>query len=310
VGIDVSKAYLDVAVLPGRSKWRARNTEDGIRELVDSVRELAPTRVVLEATGNYERDIAKALMWAGLPVSRMNPRQVRDFAKASGRLAKTDVLDAEVLAEFADRMRPEIRELPDDASEELKDLVARRRQIVEMIVAENNRFKTAGRGVRPCIKQHLNWLEAERVRLGKLLDEQLQQSPDWKEKDALLRTVNGVGPVVSHTLLAELPELGRTSNKELSVLVGVAPLNRDSGMMRGRRMIWGGRASVRRVLYMAAVTAVQHNSVIRAFYLRLLAAGKQKKVALVACTHKLLCILNAMLRAKQPWDESRALRTA
>jgi transposase len=306
VGIDVSKAQLDVAVRPGGCMWQVENTEEGITELVVQLQELKPAHVVLEATGGYERMVARALSIAKLPVSRLNPRQVRDFAKATGQLAKTDVLDAGILARFAEALRPEVRQLPDDASEELKELVARRRQIVDMITAEKNRLQTAGRVVRPYIKQHRDWLEAERDRLDKELDKQFRGTPGWEENEALLRTFKGIGPVVSRTLIAELPELGKASHKELAVLVGVAPLNRDSGMMRGRRMAWGGRASVRQALYMAALVAARHNPVIQAFYERLVASGKKKKVALVACMHKLLCILNAMIRAQQPWDARRA----
>jgi transposase len=308
VGIDVSKAQLDVAVRPQGFRWRMDNTEAGIAELVSTVQELEPTGVTLEATGGYEREVMAALWMVRLPVSRINPRQVRDFARATGQLAKTDVLDAGILARFAEALRPEVRQLPDDASEELKELVARRRQIVDMITAEKNRLRTAGRVVRPHIKQHRDWLEAERERLDKELEKQLQGTPGWEGNEALLRTFKGIGPVASRTLLAELPELGKISNKELAALVGVAPLNRDSGMMRGRRMVWGGRASVRQALYMAALVASRHNPVIQAFYERLVASGKKKKVALVACMHKLLCILNAMMKAQQPWDAGRASR--
>lgn len=308
VGIDVSKAQLDVAVRPQGFRWRMENTEADIAELVSKVQELEPTGVTLEATGGYEREVMAALWMVRLPVSRINPRQVRDFARATGQLAKTDVLDAGILARFAEALRPEVRQLPDDASEELKELVARRRQIVDMITAEKNRLRTAGRVVRPHIKQHRDWLEAERERLDKELEKQLQGTPGWEGNEALLRTFKGIGPVASRTLLAELPELGKISNKELAALVGVAPLNRDSGMMRGRRMVWGGRASVRQALYMAALVASRHNPVIQAFYERLVASGKKKKVALVACMHKLLCILNAMMKAQQPWDAGRASR--
>jgi transposase len=310
VGIDVSKRWLDVAVRPGGCAWQADNTEEGIAELVVRVQELEPTHVALEATGGYERAVMRALSMAKLPVSRLNPRQVRDFAKATGQLAKTDVLDAGILARFAEAMRPEVRQLPDGASEELKELVARRRQIVDMITAEKNRLHTAGRVVRPHIKQHRDWLEAERDRLDKELDKQLGETPGYRENEALLRTFKGIGPVVARTLIAELPELGKVSHRELAALVGVAPLNRDSGMMRGKRTTWGGRASTRRALYMAAVVASRYNPAIRAFYTRLVASGKKKLVALVACMHKLLCILNAMVRTQQPWHTSRAARVS
>lgn len=231
----------------------------------------------------------------------VNPRQVRDFARATGKLAKTDAIDARVLALFAERVRPEPRRLPDEAGQALGALVTRRRQLLEMLTAEKNRLGSAARVLRKSIQRHIDWLNQELAKVDEDLGDMLRQSPLWREKDDLLRSVPGVGRVLSITLLAELPELGQLSAKQISALVGVAPLNRDSGTLRGRRSIWGGRAPVRAVLYMAALVATRYNPVIRAFYQRLLALGKAKKVALVACMRKLLIILNAILKHQTPW---------
>jgi transposase len=243
-----------------------------------------------------------ALGSAGLPVVVVNPRQVRDFAKATGKLAKTDAIDAEILALFAERVRPEIRELTTEAAQELEDLLSRRRQIREMIHAERNRLEHARGAVRKDVTEHIRYLEKRLGRVDSNLEQRIRESPFWRAKEDLLRSVPGIGPVVSRTLIAELPELGRLSRQEIAALVGVAPLNRDSGRWRGRRSTWGGRASVRAVLYMAAVVASRHNAAIRQFYLRLRVAGKPAKVALVACMRKLLVILNSMVRNGRPWD--------
>jgi len=234
----------------------------------------------------------------------VNPRQVRDFAKATGQLAKTDHIDAVVLARFTEAVRPAVRPLPDEITLELRALIARRRQITEMIVAENNRLGGVSKAVKKRIDAHIRWLEAELGRADKDLDQSIRHSPIWQENQDLLRTVPGIGPVVSRSLIAELPELGKLNRKQIAALVGVAPLNRDSGTLRGRRSIWGGRAAVRAVLYMAALVASRHNGVIRAFYQRLRSAGKAPKVALVACMRKLLTILNAMIKHKTRWSES------
>ena len=303
VGIDVSKARLDVFARPMGSRESVANEEAEIKTLVERVRELSPALIVLEATGGVERAVTRALASAELPVVVVNPRQVRDFAKATGQLAKTDTIDAEVLARFGEAVRPALRPLPDEVALELRALIARRRQITEMIVAETNRLSGASQGVRKRIDAHVRWLEAELQRADKDLDQSIRQSPIWRENEDLLRSVPGIGPVTSRTLLAELPELGRLNRKQIAALVGIAPLNRDSGIMRGRRSIWGGRATVRAALYMAALVASRRNAVIRTFYRRLRNAGKAPKVALVACMRKLLTILNAMVKHKTRWSE-------
>lgn len=301
VGIDVSKARLDVAIRPSGETQSVANDEAGISALVKHLRPVQPVLIVLEATGGMERQITRALASAELPVVVVNPRQVRDFAKATGRLAKTDTIDAMVLAWFAQAVRPAVKALPDEISLELRALMARRRQITEMIVAENNRLSGAGKAVQKRISVHVHWLETELQRVDTDLDQTIGQSPIWKDKQDLLQSVPGIGPVTSRALIANLPELGELSRKQIAALVGIAPLNRDSGTLRGRRTIWGGRAGVRALLYMAALVASRHNAVIRTFYTRLCKAGKAPKIALVACMRKLLTILNSMLRHKTRW---------
>ena len=303
VGIDVSKARLDVAVRPSGEAWSYANDEPGIAGLLVQLQAVqpAPQLVVLEATGGLERAAVAALALAGLPVAVLNPRQVRDFAKATGRLAKTDALDAAVLAHFADALRPAPRPLPDAQSQRLAALVERRRQLVGMLTAERNRAQQTLPAVRPHVQAHIAWLEQALHDLDRELDQTLQASPLWREREDLLRSVPGVGPIVSRTLLAHLPELGQGSGKRVATLVGLAPLNRDSGTWRGTRAIWGGRRQVRAVLYMATLVGVRHNPVLRAFYAQLVARGKPKKVALIACMHKLLTILHAVLRDHAPW---------
>lgn len=304
IGIDVSKARLDVAVRPSGESESVSNDEGGIKALVKRLGEIHPALIVLEATGGFERPVTRALASAELPVVVVNPRQVRDFAKATGQLAKTDSIDALVLAHFAEAVRPAVRPLPDEVTLELRALIARRRQLTEMIVAEGNRLSAASKAVRKSVKAHLRWLEVELKRADKDLDQGIRQSPIWQENEDLLRSVPSIGPVVSRTLLAELPELGRLNRKQIAALVGIAPLNRDSGTFRGRRSIWGGRATVRAALYMAALVASRRNPVIRVFYKRLREAGKAPKVALVACMRKLLTILNAMIKHKTRWSET------
>jgi transposase len=301
-GIDVSKAALDVALRPSGEHWRSANDEAGIAELVGRLRPLAPGLIVLEATGGLERLVVAALALAGVPLAVVNPRQVRDFAKATGRLAKTDALDAAVLAHFAEAIHPEPRPLPDAASQALAALVERRRQVVGMLTAEKNRYQQALPSVRAKVAAHIAWLEQALKELDTELDQILRASPLWRERDQLLRSVPGVGPTVALTLLAHLPELGSGSVKRVATLVGLAPLNRDSGAWRGSRAIWGGRRQVRAALYMAALVGVRHNPVLRSFYQGLLARGKPKKVALTACMHKLLTILHAVLRDQTPWQ--------
>jgi len=302
VGIDVSKDTLDVAVGSTGQQWRVIPTEEGLGPLVERLRGLSPALVVLEATGSLEVPVAAALATAGLPVAVVNPRQVRDFARATGKLAKTDKLDAQVLALFAERVRPVPRPLPDPQTQELNALLARRRQVVAMLVTEQNRLSTTLPSVRPGIQEHIAWLEGKLEELNDRMGKLLRESTLWREKEDLLRGVPGVGPVMTLTLLAELPELGTMDRRQVAALVGVAPFNRDSGTLRGKRTVWGGRAKVRAALYMATLVATRFNPVIRAFYQRLLAAGKPKKVALTACMRKLLTILNAMLKHRAPWQ--------
>ena len=302
IGIDVAKAQLDIAVRPAAAQWIAANDEEGIADLVVRLGALAPALIVLEATGGREVPLVAALAEAGLPVAVVNPRQVRDFARAVGQLAKTDALDAQVLARFAEVVQPAPRPLPDAQAQELSALLARRRQLVAMRTAERQRLDTALLAVRRHIDRHVAWLEQELGDLDRHLRDAVQASPLWRERDDLLRSVPGIGPTTALTLLAELPELGQLDRKAIAALVGVAPLNCESGMLRGRRIVWGGRARVRAVLYMAALVATKHNPTIRAFYHRLCAAGKPKKVALTACMHKLLLIANAILRHHTPWS--------
>ena len=304
VGIDVSKARLDVAIHSWDETESVNHDRAGIESLVKRLQEIGPVLIVMEATGGYERKILRALASAELPVVAVNPRQVRDFAKATGQLAKTDRIDARVLARFAEAVRPAVRPLPDEITVALRALIARRRQITEMIVAETNRLSGAPKAVRKRISAHIGWLKKELQRADHDLDQSIRQSPIWCESQDLLQTVPGIGPVVSRTLLAELPELGKLNRKQIAALVGVAPLNRDSGAFRGRRSIWGGRATVRATLYMAALVASRSNAVIRAFYKRLRDTGKAAKVALVACMRKLLTIINAMLKHKTRWSET------
>ncbi len=304
VGIDVSKLRLDVALGRGGELLGVDNHPRGISALVARLVELGPELVVLEASGGLETAVVGELGAAALPVVVVNPRQVRDFARASGQLAKTDALDARILALFAERMRPEPRRLPDAQELELKALVARRRQLVEMLTAERNRLGSAPNALRKELAAHIRWLEARLKERDRDLDRMLRNSPLWREREDLLRAVPGVGPVLCATLLANLPELGRLTRREIAALVGVAPINRDSGTMRGRRTVWGGRAQVRAALYMATLSAVRHQPALRAFYLRLRSAGKAPKVALTAAMRKLLVILNAMLKHRTPWRTS------
>ncbi len=301
-GVDVSKAHLDVALTGTEERPRFANTERGIAELVSQLEAAAPELVVLEATGGFEVPVAGALAAAGIPVVVANPRQVRDFARSTGQLAKTDALDAGILALFAERVRPAVRPLPDAATRALDALVGRRRQIIDMITAEKNRLGFALPAVQKGIRKHIRWLERQLSDVDDDLDEQIRQSPVWQAKSDLLQEVPGVGPNLARTLIAELPELGQLSHKEVAALVGVAPFPRDSGLMRGKRMVWGGRAPVRSALYMSIWSASKWNPVIRVFYERLRSKGKSPKVAQVACMRKLLTILNAMVRDGRRWD--------
>ena len=303
VGIDVAKAQVDVAVRPTGQRWVVSFDETGVGELVSQMEDLSPALVLLEASGGLEMPLVAALAAAALPVVVVNPRQVRDFARATGTLAKTDALDAAVLAHFAEAVRPPVRPLRDVETQALNALAARRHQVMIMLVSEKNRLSSATIAVRPRIEAHIAWLERELDDLDEGLRQTLRQSPVWREKEDLLRAVPGVGEQLSLTLLAYLPELGTLDRRKIAALVGVAPFNRDSGTLRGKRTVWGGRARIRAVLYMGALVASRHNPVIRDFYQRLLAAGKPKKLALIACMRKLLVILNSMLKHGSPWRD-------
>jgi len=306
VGIDVSKEHLDISIRPSSETLRFSNADDGIDLLIKHIQPLSPTLIVLEATGRYHRLVLSRLLGTGLPAIAINPRQARDFARAIGRLAKTDRTDAAVLAEFADKIRPELRPIADEETSELETLCTRRRQLVGMLTAEKNRFHSASKTIRPEIKKHIHWLEKEIEQLEKNLDKRIRSSSAWRQKEDLLRSCTGIGPVTTHTMLSCLPELGSLSGRQIAALVGVAPVNDDSGNHRGRRHIRGGRLDVRTVLYMATLAAIRHNEVIRRFHQRLIAAGKAKKVAITACMRKLLTILNAMIRDKKRWEPESA----
>ncbi len=317
VGLDVAKAELVVSVLPAGERFAVANDERGARTLVERLRGMPPQLVVLEATGGYELLAVGGLAVAALPVVVVNPRHVRDFARATGQLAQTDRIDAHILARFADVVRPEVRVLPDAQAHELDALLTRRRPLLEMRQAERNRvgqvFGGGKKLVRKSRKAHIAVLERELQLTDTDLGALIKASPAWRERDELRRRVPGVGPVMSRTLLADLPELGRFSRRAIAKRVGVASLSRDSGTLRGRRFVQGGRAPVRAVLDIAALVATKRNAVIRAFYQRLLAAGKPKKLALVACMRKLLTILNTMVRTNTLWavnTERQALSTA
>jgi transposase len=302
VGVDVAKATLDIALRPRAQTWQVIYDDPHVEVFVTQLNELSPTLIVVEATGGLERSLVAALVAARLLVIVINPRQARDFAKATGRLAKTDRIDAQVLAHYGEAIRPSFRPLPDADTQQLRALVDRRRQLVDMMTAEQSRLNTSPSRVRDSIEAHLAWLQQQLASLDDDLDDMLQSSPIWRERDDNLQSTPGVGPVLSRTLMSQLPELGDLNRKEIAALVGVAPFNRDSGTWRGRRTIWGGRAAVRSVLYMSTLVATRHNLVIREFYERLLAAGKAKKVALTACMRKLLTILNAMVKNEQRWQ--------
>lgn len=301
VGIDVSKAQLDVALLHAGKELQLANDATGIEQLVKHLKTLEIDLVVTEATGGYETAVATALVAAGLRVAVVNPRQVRDFAKATGRLAKTDRIDARLIAAFGEAIEPEIRPLADEDARELEGLLVRRTQLVAMKVQESNRLGLAQAAMRKGIKKHIAWLEQEIDRLDVDLTAALRKSPAWRAKDELLQSFKGIGPLSSGTLMAGLPELGRLDRRAIAALVGVAPFNNDSGKMRGRRSIYGGRSRVRTMLYMAATSAIRFNPVIREFYQRLISRGKPHKVAMVACIRKMLTILNAMVRESTPW---------
>jgi transposase len=302
IGIDVSKQRLDLHARPSGEEWSVTNDANGHRELVRKLASLGPTLVVLEATGGYQSAVAAELGASKIPVAVVNPRQVRDFAKATGRLAKTDSIDAAALAHFAESIRPEPRPMPDDLTVELQALVTRRRQLIDMRTAESNRLETCRvMPVRRNIQKMINMLTKQIGKVDDDIDTTIRNSPLWREREDLLTSAVGVGPTTARTLLTQLPELGRLNRREVAALVGVAPFNDDSGQRRGARKIRGGRGEVRSVLYMATIAAVRHNPQLQRMYQRLLSRGKLKKVALIACARKLLTVLNAMMKANVPW---------
>jgi transposase len=302
VGIDVSKDRLDVHLRPSGESFSVKRDGEALIGLCERLTANAPALVVLEATGGFETIVAAALAAARLPLAVVNPRQIRDFAKSTGRLAKTDALDAAAIAHFAEAIKPEPRPIPDEATQALGELVARRRQIIEMATAERNRRSLVRQTrLRKAIDRHLAMLQKELTALERDIDDNIRGTPAWRDKEELLTSVPGIGPVVARTLIAELPELGSLGHKQIAALVGVAPFNRDSGKHRGRRQIFGGRAFVRCSLYMAALAAARCNPIIKPFYQRLIAAGKPHKLAITACIRKILVIVNAMLRDGKPW---------
>jgi transposase len=304
IGIDVSQLRLDIAAYPSEQIWQHKNNTRGIAKTVAKLKEVNPKLIVMEATGGLEKPLNKALHEANLPVAVVNPRRIRDFGRAMGMLAKTDKLDAKVLAYFAAKVEPAPRPIRDEASQELEGLVTRREQISEMVTAEKNRLKQARDPViQSHIQEHINWLESEITDLEKGLKDRIEQNPQIKEKVNLYKSMPGVGNMLSYSLVANLGELGFLNQREIASLVGLAPFNRDSGRYRGRRTIWGGRARVRKAFYMPALVAIRHNVVIRNLYQRLLSQGKLKKVAIIACMHKMLTILNSMAKNNIPWNK-------
>jgi transposase len=306
VGIDISKEKLDIALRPAGTHKEFTYDDEGITKLLGYLHGIKPVIVVMEATGGYETLIAASLGIANIPIAVVNPRHVRNFAKATGTLAKTDTIDAQVIAHFAEAVKPQPPPVTDDQSRELKEVLARRRQIIEMITAEKNRLPKARECIRAHIEAHIKWLHQELNDIDTRLGDLVKNSPLWRAKDNLLRSVPGVGFVLSMTLLADLPELGRLNRHQIAALAGVAPFNRDSGTLRGKRTVWGGRTHVRSSLYMSALVATRYNPVIKAFYERLCTAGKCKKAALTACMRKLLVILNAIVRTGIPWKMNTA----
>ena len=302
VGIDVSKDWLDIVVLPSGETWRTKNEEAAIRELSKKLEQLKPERIVLEATGGYEQMLAVQIYLSGLPLCRVNPKRTRYFARSLGQLAKTDKLDGKVLALFGERVQPPLTRLPSEKEQVLSTLITRREQISNFLVAERNRLHTAPKQLHPSLNEHITWLKHELKQLEHAINEFVNNDPDFKEKSELLVEVQGVGKKTAAKLIADLPELGACDRKQIAALVGVAPYNRDSGRKSGQRYISGGRPDVRSILYMATLTATRYNPVIRAMYQRLLKTGKKKKVAIVACMRKLLTILNAILRDRSHWN--------
>jgi transposase len=301
VGVDVSKDLFDVIVLQSNEFQQFSNDNAGIKKLIKFLKKVDPVLIVFESTGGLEMPAVSSLIENNLPVVIINPRQIRDFAKATGRLAKTDSIDADTIARFARDIRPEVRPIKDDHTQLLSALNARRRQIVDMLVAEKNRLYTAPKPNKKSIRKHIQWLERSLEDINEDIDKTIKKSPTWRENDKILQSFKGIGPIVSASLLCDLPELGTLNRKKIATLVGVAPLNCDSGRFRGRRRIKGGRANVRRKLYMAAVASIRHNPMMKDFYNRLIDAGKPPKLALTACMRKILTILNAMMKNRTCW---------
>lgn len=306
IGIDVAKEKLDIASRPEKESWTIANREEKFSSLVDKFVKISPDLIVLEATGGLEIPVASALGAAGLPVVIINPRQIRDFAKATGKLAKTDRIDADIIAHFGESIKPEIRPLKDEQTQELAEILTRRRQLVDMMTAEKNRLPTVRTKIKKDIEKHIKWLEKRIKDCEGDLEKRIKHSPIWRKQDEIVKSVPGVGPVLSLALLTGLPELGKLENRKISALVGVAPFNRDSGKYKGTRAIWGGRANVRSVLYMATLVAVRFNPVIKQFHDRLINAGKKPKVAIVASMRKLIIILNAMVKNGTTWQNFSA----
>jgi transposase len=306
VGIDVSKDWLDIVVLPSGETFRIENTEEQMGALIEKLESLKPERVVLEATGGYERLVTSRLYLAGLSVCRVNPKRVRYFARSLGQLAKNDKLDARMLARFGEVVQPALTQLPSEHAQRLSAWLTRREQLSAMLVAEKNRLGTASAHVRPSVMEHVAWLKKQLKHLDKDIDEFINATPDLKEKDDFLQEVQGIGKKTAAKLIADVPELGSCDRKQIAALIGAAPYDHDSGYKKGQRAIGGGRPDVRKVLYMATLAATRFNPVIQAFYRRLLQAGKKKKVALVACMRKLLTILNAILRDRKHWNPTLA----
>jgi transposase len=302
IGIDVSKDWLDIVVIPSGETWRTENTANQVDVLVEKLEKLKPERIVIEATGGYERMVTTKLYLASLPVCRVNPRRVRYFARSIGQLAKTDKLDAKVLARFGELVKPALTQLPSEQEQLLGALLTRREQLTSMLVAERNRMELAPVKVRPSLNEHITWLKKQIKELGQEIDAFINNTPDLKEKDKFLQEVQGIGKKTSAKLIADVPELGHCDRKQIAALIGTAPYNHDSGFKKGQRSISGGRPDVRSVLYMATLAATRFNPVIKVFYQRLLKAGKKKKVAIVACMRKLLTILNAILRDRIHWN--------
>jgi transposase len=302
VGVDVSTDSLDLAIYGQEPVLRFANNEDGIKRVLAYLEKFTPSLVVMEATGDIEVPLAACLYTTGTPVAVINPRQIKDFAKATGKLAKTDKIDARTIAHFAQAIHPEAKPVKDEKTEELSAILTRRSQVLEMLIMEKNRIKKARKVVKEAIKAHITFLENELKELDKELKGKVKETPIWREKDDLLQSVPGVGKVLSLMILAELVELGMLNRRQIAALVGVAPFNRDSGRIKGKRTVWGGRARLRATLYMATISAIRHNPMIKTFYERLLKAGKQKKTAIVACMRKLITVLNAILKTRTAWN--------